>query len=150
MDYDSPLFDPPTMLAQPQLGTLLREQRLRTGQTLRHAARKSSIVHSHLEKIESGTVEPTVATLLRVLEAIQTPMEMSDKVFGVVECSKLAGDKIAMTIVERVLTESGVKFRRPTGRKLAADFMIDIGSGREIALQVKFSGSKERNQKEGA
>jgi transcriptional regulator with XRE-family HTH domain len=135
------------MLTQPQLGTLLRDQRLRIGQTLRHAARNSSIAHSHLEKIETGSVEPTVATLLRILDAIQTPSEMSDKIFDVVECSRLAGDKMAMTIFERVLTESGVKFRRPTERNPAADFMIDIGRGREIAIQVKFSEAKERPQK---
>jgi transcriptional regulator with XRE-family HTH domain len=130
------------MISQPSLGIILREQRDHSKQTLRAVSRRAKISHSHLEKIESGKVEPTVATLLRLLEASDAPNNLVLEIFGVTDSTKFNDDRLAKAMVAQMFMEAGIAFEEPPPRKGNVDFILHLGPGRFVLIEVKASPYK--------
>ena len=60
------------MLNPDDIGSRIRELRLSKKLSLRALAQKSSVAVSFLSKVEAGRGSPTLATLLKILEALDT------------------------------------------------------------------------------
>jgi transcriptional regulator with XRE-family HTH domain len=127
------------MICQPYLGNLLREQRVHSKQTLRAVSRNAKISHSHLEKIETGKVEPSTATLLRLLDASHAPNDLVLEIFGVTVRDKPIDDQLAKSILSKVFIEAGLAFESPTPGRNRPDFILHLGTGRVVFVEVKNS-----------
>lgn len=135
------------MITQSKLGNLLREHRVQRRQSLRAVSERAKISHSHLEKIETGKVKPTLVTLLRLLDANEVP-DLVWEVFGVTVADKINNDKLEKAIVSQILIEAGVDFEMPPPLKGNPDFILKLGPGRIIKLEVKSSTSKTKTEAE--
>lgn len=120
----------------------MREQRVRSKQTLRAVSRKARISHSHLEKIETGKVEPSVATLLRLLDASQAPSELVSEIFGAAVPDKPSNDQLAKSIVSKIFTEAGIAFEAPPPGKNSPDIVLNLGLGRYVFVECKNSSAE--------
>jgi transcriptional regulator with XRE-family HTH domain len=137
MDYDGPLTPPLPMISQPSIGIILHEQRAQSEQTLRAVSRRAKISHSHLQKIESGKIRPTLSTLLRLLEACDAQKNLLMKIFDVPESIEKKNDHLAKAMVALIFTEADVNFDTPTPQKDSPDFTLDLGQGLYVVVDVK-------------
>lgn len=58
----------------PTLGTHIRSARQRAGQSLNDLAERSGFSKGFLSKIENGHAQPPIATLMKLAEAVGTPL----------------------------------------------------------------------------
>lgn len=62
------------VLARHEMGEVLRDVRLRRGDTLRQVASRASVALGYLSEIERGQKEPSSEILASVAEALDTPL----------------------------------------------------------------------------
>lgn len=62
------------VLARHEMGEVLRDVRLRRGDTLRQVAGRASVALGYLSEIERGQKEPSSEILASVAEALDTPL----------------------------------------------------------------------------
>lgn len=74
--------------------TLLREARQRSGLTQRSLARRARTSHSTLAAYESGTKVPTLATLVRIVEAAGFGVDVTLTPRGPFEDRVAHGDRL--------------------------------------------------------
>jgi hypothetical protein len=110
------------MISKKEIGGLLKAQRVKVGKSLRQAAHEASIVHSHLSKVEDGSINTTAAVLIRILKSIEASKCLTDRVIG--------SDNSAL--IARILTESGVKFHRQS----ISEFVVHMPSKKGIIIKV--------------
>ncbi|WP_201521336.1 helix-turn-helix domain-containing protein [Gulosibacter hominis] len=74
------------VLARHEMGEVLRDVRLRRGDTLRQVASRAAVALGYLSEIERGQKEPSSEILASVAEALDTPLS---------EIYHAVGDRIA-------------------------------------------------------
>lgn len=96
------------MIQPENVGCRLRELRNRQGLSLRALGKKAGVAVSFLSKVEAGKGSPTLATLFKLLEALET----SVPAFFAVSGAEVGGGVLVTRCAEMKALDDGDKFWR--------------------------------------
>jgi transcriptional regulator with XRE-family HTH domain len=128
--------------AHPDLGARLREERLRTGESLRHLATQVGISASALSQIETGRSRPSVGTLYAIVSNLGISLDelfVSDGAREDAARAPRTTQDIVCTPADRKVLqlESGVRWERLTAQ---ADPEVDF-----LFVEYEVGGASSAN-----
>lgn len=112
-----PSYDSKYAIAMNDGGILLKKARDRAGMTQRSLAARAGVPQSTVGRIETGTIEPRIDTLLRLLHASGHDLELARLLGEGVDRGQIR-ERLARTPLQRIedLTAAAAAMRRLHGR----------------------------------